>query len=628
MTDDLNDQQDAATPPGLVERLVAECLQDAGRFSMEVIDKACEENPADAAEIRERFRAIAAAGLLGPVSRFAFQDKAPDTADKSTDTLGPYRLLEELGRGGQAMVHLAEDTRLGRRVALKILTGLGPLSETAMRRFKREAEVASRLDHPGICAVYDAGIEQGTPYIAMQHVDGTTLAERIDTTRSEKGSTTGSTTRSEVQELVNLVEKAARALHAAHEAGIVHRDVKPGNIMVTPGGDPVLLDFGLAAGEDSGLVTLTATEDRPGTLAYMSPEQLMDRPVRLDRRTDVYSLGVTLYEGLTLRRPFRAETREAMYQAIQYETPENPRRFNPHLSRDLKAVLDTALEKDRNRRYQTALDLAEDLRRVREMEPVAARPPGAVGRTLRWARRRPVRAALVVVAILGIPLITGLGGYILANLPDIQAQRRQAILDRVEGYLEAGYDEVCHGSPARALDAFDAALRLEADCVEAVAGKALALLEMDRAQQCLEVLDGQGEPALEGIRAEALRKLGRPDEAAEAEKRVPEPATSQDFFLAGSCLMVGCEHQKETAVFRRALDCFTRAAFTAPAPRLIYQLQLAHAAGHCGDEAWCRRMARALTLNWKDSSRAKRWAKFALEQIAPGGTPAPPVPKR
>jgi len=627
MTDDLNDQPDAPSPPGLVERLVAECLQDAGRFSMEVIDMACEENPADADEIRERFRAIAAAGLLGPVSRFAFQDQAPDTTGESTDTLGPYRLLEELGRGGQAVVHLAEDTRLGRRVALKLLTGLGPLSETAMRRFKREAEVASRLDHPGICAVFDAGVEKGTPYIAMQHVDGTTLADRFDASRKEGESTTGSTTRSEIQDLIHLVEKAARALHAAHEAGIVHRDVKPGNIMVTPGGDPVLLDFGLAAGEDSGLVTLTATGDAPGTLAYMSPEQLAEKPVQLDRRTDVYSLGVTLYEGLTRRRPFRAETREAMYQAIQYATPENPRRLNPHLSRDLKAVLETALEKDRNRRYQTALDFAEDLRRVREMEPVAARPPGAFGRTLRWARRRPMRAALVVVAVLGIPLITGLGGYIVANLPDIRAQRRQAILDRVEGHLEAGYDEVCHGSPARALDAFDAALRHEADCVEAVAGKALALLEMDHARQCLEVLDRQKAPALEGIRAEALRRLGREGEAAEVEKRVPEPATPQDFFLAGSCLMVECEHQKDTAVFRRALDCFTRAAFTAPAPRLIYQLQLAHAAGHCGDEAWCRRIARALTLNWKDSPRAQRWAEFALKQIAPVEEPTPSVPK-
>jgi len=611
---------------------VAECLEEAGRVSRVVLDEVCDEHPDAAAEIRDRFKALAAAGLLGPLSETALTREADPESDsragESADTVGPYRLLRELGRGGQAAVYLAEDTRLHRHVALKVLSGFGPLSETAMRRFRREAEVASRLDHPGICPLFEAGIDRGTPFIAMRHVEGVTLAERIAEARMKIGSrpledgkagsaTTGITTRAEVFRHVRLIEKAARALHAAHEAGIVHRDVKPGNIMVTSGEDPVLLDFGLAAGKDSGLITLTRTGDVPGTLAYMSPEQLTAESALVDRRTDVYSLGVTLYECLTLERPFRADTREAMVQAIQYQRFENPRKRNRHVSRDLEAVLETALEKDRNRRYQTALDFAEDLRRVREAEPIAARPPGALGRTARWARRRPARAALLLALVLGVPLVTGLGGYVAANLPNLAAHRRQSLLNRVEASLEEGYDEPCHGSPDRAHIAFDAALELDADRVEAVAGRALSLLQLSRAGECLAFLDGHGEitganPALSGLRVDAYRSLGKLADADELAGRLSEPDTALGFFIEGSRLLNGCEHQKDKTRFVRALHCLTRAAFTASSPRLIYHLQLAHAAGHLGDRTWARRAARSLRMNWPASARARRWAEYAM----------------
>lgn len=639
----------ATTPPSPhpfgenVRRLVDACLEEAGSEAIKLVDTACATHSRIAAVLRERFRTLAAAGLLGPLSRTVLRQETAsdesgeprdrrDTIDQ--DTIGSYRLVRELGRGGQAVVYLAEDLRLRRRVAIKVLAGLGPLSPTALRRFRREAEVASRLDHPGICTVYEAGLDQGTPFIAMRLVEGVTLADSIrdavsaagtlpDPDRGSTAVTAGSSTRTEVDRLVHIIEKAARALHAAHEAGIVHRDVKPGNIMVTGELDPVLLDFGLAAGEDSGLVTLTQEGNAPGTLAYMSPEQLAHTSGNLDRRTDVYSLGITLYECLTLRRPFRAETREAMHEAIRFRSPENPRRFNPKVTRDLRAVIETALEKERDRRYRTALAFAEDLRRVRERKPIEARPPGPAGRAIRWARRRPVRATLVLALALGVPLVTGLGGYVVAKWPDIAAQRRRALRDRLEGHLARGFDELGRGSPERARRAFEAALDLDPGCVEAVAGRALALLGLHRVAECVAFLDPHGRrsasvPAIERIRADALRLLGPSPGVAGGPGPASGPVTDTGFFLEAARLVHGPRPDRDH--LRRALHHLTRAVFTAPSPRQVYQILLARVAADIGDGPWARRAARALAANWPDSPLARHWAEYARRAVPPDGT--------
>jgi serine/threonine protein kinase len=237
----------------------------------------------------------------------------------------------------------------------------------ALLCFRREAEAASRLQHPGICTVYDAGIEGQTAFIAMAYVEGLSLAQSIATARDsgssksalvvlvgptivEKhtssaqatGAPTTPTARAEILRVVGVIEKAARALHAAHEAGIIHRDIKPANLMVTPEGEPVVMDFGLAHLEDSDLPTLTRTGDLFGTPAYMSTEQLASHRIRLDRRTGVWSLGVTLYECLSLRRPFDAPTREGMYKQILTKDPPDIRHLNPAVPADLGA---------RNRRW-------------------------------------------------------------------------------------------------------------------------------------------------------------------------------------------------------------------------------------------------------------------------------------
>ena len=346
--------------------------------------------------------------------------------------IGGYRLIRELGHGGQGYVYLAEDKKLRRQVALKLLPHAMSFSESARLRFEREAEVASKLDHPGICTVYETGEEDGIPFIAMQLVEGEALDRKIksskaaavedlthshirfessaDSVREEEGTTSSESTprsRAEIMEVVRFMEDAARAMHAAHEAGLIHRDIKPGNIMAGSDGRAVILDFGLARDELAQLVTLTQSGDLMGTPSYMAPEQLTANRIKLDRRADVYALGVTLYECLTLRRPFEAGTREALYQAIQFKEAPDPRGPNPAIGMELKVVLETAMEKDRDRRYGTALELAEELRRVRQYEPIQARPAGPILRLRRWTQRNPVPATSMLIVFVAISTVAG-----------------------------------------------------------------------------------------------------------------------------------------------------------------------------------------------------------------------------
>tara|TARA_R110002072_G_scaffold107517_2_gene233871 strand:+ start:11444 stop:14875 length:3432 start_codon:yes stop_codon:yes gene_type:complete len=329
--------------------------------------------------------------------------------------IGPYRIVGELGRGAQATVFLAEHEQLRRRVALKVLrSSPNEFDSTTEQRFRREAEATARLDHPGICSVYESGRSDGLTWIAMQHVVGDTLA-RCLSRRAESGGAssalpatsevdsdvTSNTTRGELMRVVAFVEQAARAVHVAHERGLVHRDLKPGNLMVAHDGRPVVLDFGLVHDESESL-GLTGSSDVLGTPYYMAPEQLQTTRGAVDRRTDVYSLGVTLFECLTGRRPFDAVSREALFRQILTVEPPSPRTINPDIPRDLEVVVLTALDKDRDRRYQTALEFAEDLRRVRQFEPIAARPVSPAGRLWRWARRHPAIAASVAFAMLSL----------------------------------------------------------------------------------------------------------------------------------------------------------------------------------------------------------------------------------
>ena len=185
---------------------------------------------------------------------------------------------------------------------------------------------------------------------------------------------------------------------------MIHRDLKPGNIMVDASGEPVVLDFGLARDLEGDGVSITKSGDFLGTPAYMSPEQIASGHIHLDRRSDVYSLGVTLYECLTLKRPFDAPTREGLYQAILSKEPPDPRRLNKAISADLKVVLETALNKDRDRRYVSAEAFADDLKRVRELKPIQAKPISPIGRLVRWGRRNPLVAAMTAAVFLSLAI--------------------------------------------------------------------------------------------------------------------------------------------------------------------------------------------------------------------------------
>ena len=330
--------------------------------------------------------------------------------DPGVRRIGRYRILEELGRGGQGVVYRAVDDELDRPVAVKLLTGVNALDEDALTRFLREARAASRGNHPGICPVYEWGLDDGVPFLAMALIEGRSFAQVI----AERAAQREPLTRADIDATLTLFEQIARALHAAHELGIVHRDVKPANILLVPDGHPMVLDFGIARMIE-GDERLTQSGHVLGTPAYMSPEQVAGDDSPIDQRTDVYSLGVSLFEALTLTRPFTAPTRDGLYRLIVSQPPPDPRRLCPAIPVDVSVILETTLQKDPDDRYSNAASLADDLGRARRGEPLMIRPPGRIRRLGKWAARNPARVA-------GLMLTAAL--LTVATIIAVQLQRR------------------------------------------------------------------------------------------------------------------------------------------------------------------------------------------------------------
>ncbi|MFT7617872.1 MAG: tetratricopeptide (TPR) repeat protein, partial [Planctomycetota bacterium] len=562
-----------------------------------------------------------------------------------SELLGPYRLISELGRGGQGIVWLAEDTRLGRKVALKVLTGMGPGAENHLVRFKREAALASKLEHPGICGVHDTGIEGGVPYIAMRYVAGETLGDRLsrlsnestvnepssfisfddeeeETKKLVSSSTTSSSSidRPELDRTIAAFEKIALAMHAAHEVGIVHRDIKPGNIMLTKDNEPILLDFGLARddSDDSG-PSLTQTGDLFGTPAYMSPEQITGRRVVLDRRSDIYSLGVTLYECLTGKRPFEAPTRESLYQAIMSKEAQPARKLNRKVPSDLEVVLQCTMDKDRDKRYQTAADLAEDLRRIRKNEPIAAKKISAVGRAWRWSKRRPAMATLLLALAIGIPTISGLGVWYWNHRDEVRAQE-QAERDReVEEALETGFyflhdkDKRKSRDFTEAFAAFKKALSLNSISAEAAIGLTMVHLEQREPAKALEVIERTEQAGLEPsllarTKAEVLELLDRKQEALAVRESASEINGALLWFLEGERILAGAyrlpeSHPEREAQFTDAAAYLKSAVMASPNARRIYHLKLAEAQARI-ESPGRNRTAASIAALWPESARA------------------------
>ncbi|MFL6198030.1 MAG: protein kinase domain-containing protein [Thermoanaerobaculia bacterium] len=367
------------------ERLWIQALLDSGRLDRDALgsllhDLDMQADPALAPTLVEAPPGRAGAVAFPPELRF-LRDWPR------------YRVERFLGSGGMGSVYLASDPQLGRRVALKFLHYNDPV---LVVRFLREARAQARVEHPNICQVHEVGEVEGRPYIAMQYIEGRSLSELRGKLATEAA--------------VRLVRDVARAVHTAHRIGLIHRDLKPANILVgkddAGGLHPWVVDFGLA--QDQGEEGLTRTGLISGTPAYVSPEQAQGG--QLDRRTDVYSLGVVLYELLTESPPFAGTTAAGTLVRVLQEEPEPPRRRKPSIPADLETVVLKCLEKDPERRYDSARALAEDLDRWLEGDPIAARPAGLAyraGKRLRKNRALAVvaAAALVLLAVLGAEVL-------------------------------------------------------------------------------------------------------------------------------------------------------------------------------------------------------------------------------
>jgi TolB-like protein/predicted Ser/Thr protein kinase len=353
-------------------------------------------------------------------SNSAFHSKTRPDRAKTFANFGDYELLEVIGRGGQGVVYRARQKSLNRTVALKVI-GLGHwASDVHLKRFRREAEAAASLDHSGIVPIYEVGERDGSCYFSMKLVEGGQLDAVVKREPMP------------MRQAVELIAKVARTVHYAHEHGILHRDIKPGNILLDQKNEPHLTDFGLARLIETES-TVTRTMEVLGTPSYMAPEQAVGNNDAVITATDVYGLGAVLYQLLTGQPPFAGGTTYETIKLLLDTEPRQPRLVNPKIDRDLSTICLKCLEKDPGRRYSSALDLAEDLERWLKHEPILARRIGILTRGKKWVRRNPtsalLAASLIALAaaagwivskseLIWHPLTTGIAVLPFENLSD------------------------------------------------------------------------------------------------------------------------------------------------------------------------------------------------------------------
>jgi len=314
-----------------------------------------------------------------------------------------YEILGELGRGGMGVVYRARQTAVNRIVALKMILAGGHAAETELDRFRTEAEAIGRIQHPNIVQIYEVGQHDGLPYFSLEFCPGGSLDRKLNASPMVP------------MEAARLIETLARAMQAAHDKGVIHRDLKPANVLLAEDGSPKITDFGLAKKLDD--VGRTASGAILGTPSYMAPEQADGQTRNLSPACDVYALGVILYESLTGRPPFKATTTLDTILQVLGDEPVSPRQILPAIPRDLETICLKCLQKEPRKRYDSALSLADELRRFLNGEPILARPVGLVEQGWRWCRRKPLVAGLIAGVIVSI-----LTGFLASLLFAFQAQ--------------------------------------------------------------------------------------------------------------------------------------------------------------------------------------------------------------
>ncbi len=364
------------------------------------------------------------------------------TATAELGQIGDYKILREIGRGGMGVVYEAQQISLRRRVALKILPFIGGIDSRQLQRFRNEAEAAAHLHHSHIVPVFAVGCERGVHYYAMQYIEGQSLAtvissliedqennaaKTVETSSKERRDPLASTV-ARVLSTVNfdrrgrffhsvalIGKQTAEALEYAHQTGIIHRDIKPGNLLLDSRGEVWIADFGLAQSQNQ--TGLTVSGELVGTLRYVSPEQAMAKRGIVDHRTDIYSLGATLYELLTLKPVFDGRNRHALLHQIAFDEPAPLRTINPSIPVDLETILLKAVAKNPAERYGSAQELADDLGRFLEDKSIQAKRPRVIERARKWMRRHPT----IVVSSL-LLLVLGLVGFATSTFLVAQEQ--------------------------------------------------------------------------------------------------------------------------------------------------------------------------------------------------------------
>ncbi len=357
---------------------------------------------------------------IGPEFKRDIAEAIPvDESEEVPPRIGPYIILGELGRGAVGTVYRAHHPHLKRDVALKVLRRDAAAQSGVIDRFLREARAVAKLNHPHIVPVYDSGHADGRHFIVMELVKGVPLSERATAAGWP------------LRRRVGIIEKVARAIHHAHLNHVVHRDIKPQNILLDENDEPHIADFGMARFVAEATINVADMATRPGvavgTPYYMSPEQVRGEQEQIDARADVYSLGAVLYLLLSGAHPHEGSSIAEIYGHILHGDPVPPRRINPEIPEDVQSIVMRAIDVDRNRRYASAADFADDLRRWLEEEPVRARPIGTTAKIVRQARRNPIATGSMVTASVAL-VAAGVFAMLFADV----ARDRRRIVERLQ----------------------------------------------------------------------------------------------------------------------------------------------------------------------------------------------------